>query len=242
MSEKSRMLLSSLPNGGCAVIFGSSGAIGSALENRLKFEKTIERTAGFSRSTSPSVDITVEKSIADAASAVSEFDYPVRLLIDATGFLHDDDTYPEKALAKIDGFKMAYAMAVNAIGPALLMKHFLPLLPKEGKSVFCTLSARVGSIADNRLGGWYSYRSSKAALNQIVRTSAIELKRLRPDALCVAYHPGTVDSPLSDPFLKSRFQAQSAAEAAEGCLSVLDHLTPSQSGGFFDYKGAEVPW
>lgn len=223
-------------------MFGCAGAIGAALVECLKSEKGIESTFGFSRSTSPIFDMTLETSIAEAAAKVSAFDTPIRLLIDATGFLHGGDIYPEKALSKVDGSKMAYAMAVNAIGPAILMKHFFPLLPKEGKAIFCTLSARVGSIGDNRLGGWYSYRASKAALNQIVRTSAIELKRLRPAALCVSYHPGTVDSTLSGPFLKSGLEPQSAAEAAKACLAVLDRLKPSDSGGFFDYTGEKVPW
>jgi len=122
------------------------------------------------------------------------------------------------------------------------MKHFLPLLADDGKTVFCTLSARVGSIADNRLGGWYSYRASKAALNQLVRTASVELKRLRPAAICAAYHPGTVDSALSAPFRKTGLDVQSPDAAAGACLSVLDRLTPTDSGGFFDYTGKAVPW
>ncbi|MGB0632836.1 MAG: SDR family oxidoreductase, partial [Alphaproteobacteria bacterium] len=196
----------------------------------------------FSRSAQPLIEITSDAAIADAAAAVAALDLPVRLVIDATGFLHGDDAYPEKAIAEIDSAHMAEAFAVNATGPALLMKHFLPLLADEGKAVFCTLSARVGSIADNRLGGWYSYRASKAALNQLVRTAAIELKRRRPAAVCVAYHPGTVDSKLSAPFQKSGLDVQSPAAAAEACLSVLDDLTAADSGGFFDYSGTAVPW
>jgi NAD(P)-dependent dehydrogenase (short-subunit alcohol dehydrogenase family) len=107
------------------------------------------------------------------------------------------------------------SFAANAIGPALLMKHFWPLIPKEGKSVFATLSTKVGSIGDNHLGGWYSYRASKAALNQIVRTTAIELKRRRPEAICVALHPGTADSNLSAPFSKAGLAVHSPAAAAE---------------------------
>jgi NAD(P)-dependent dehydrogenase (short-subunit alcohol dehydrogenase family) len=120
---------------------------------------------------------------------------------------------------------MSRAFMINAIGPALLMKHFLPLLPRSGKCVFVTLSARVGSIGDNRLGGWYSYRASKAALNQIVRTAAVELRRTHPDAICVALHPGTVETRLSKNF-----------------LTVLDALTPTTSGAFMDQKGRAIPW
>ena len=137
---------------------------------------------------------------------------------------------------------MARAFAINAIGPALLMKHLLPLLPRTGRSVFATLSARVGSIGDNRLGGWYSYRASKAALNQIVRTAAIELGRSRPDALCVAIHPGTVATRLSQRFAKSGLDIQSPETAALRILTVLDALLPNASGGFFDQHGQPIAW
>ena len=137
---------------------------------------------------------------------------------------------------------MAEAFAINAIGPALLMKHFLPLLPRGGKSVFATLSARVGSIKDNRLGGWYSYRASKAALNQFVRTAAVELGRSHREALCVALHPGTVDTPLTSPFRKAGLEVQSPDTAAGRLLAVIDRLGPADSGGFFDHRGDDVPW
>ncbi len=137
---------------------------------------------------------------------------------------------------------MARAFAVNAIGPALLMKHFLPLLPRQGRSVFATLSARVGSIGDNRLGGWYSYRASKAALNQLMRTAAVELGRRQPAALCVALHPGTVATRLSAPFAKAGLDVQTAEQAADGLLQVIDSLRPGSSGGFFDHRGEAVPW
>jgi NAD(P)-dependent dehydrogenase (short-subunit alcohol dehydrogenase family) len=238
----SRRHLSSLPEGGCAVVIGASGAIGTALRARLENDEGVGRTIGFSRAGAPLFDITSDAAIAGAAAAVAALDVPVRLVIDATGFLHGDDAYPEKAMAELDSGHMAKAFEVNAIGPALLMKHFLPLLADDGKTVFCTLSARVGSIADNRLGGWYSYRASKAALNQLVRTASVELKRLRPAAICAAYHPGTVDSALSAPFQKTGLDVQSPDAAAGACLSVLDRLTPTDSGGFFDYTGKAVPW
>jgi NAD(P)-dependent dehydrogenase (short-subunit alcohol dehydrogenase family) len=131
---------------------------------------------------------------------------------------------------------------VNAIGPALLIKHFLPMLPRSGKCVFATLSARVGSIGDNRLGGWYSYRASKAALNQIVRTAAIELRRSRPDAICVALHPGTVATPLSARFAKSGLEVQSPDTAAMRILAVLDGLTAESSGEFLDQRARSIAW
>ena len=137
---------------------------------------------------------------------------------------------------------MAQAFAINAIGPALLFKHFLPLLPRNGKSVFATLSARVGSIGDNRLGGWFSYRASKAALNQIVRTAAVELGRSHREAICVALHPGTVDTRLTLPFRKAGLDVQSPDCAAERLLAAIDKLGPEHSGGFFDHRGSAVPW
>ena len=137
---------------------------------------------------------------------------------------------------------MAKSFAVNAIGPALLMKHFLPLLPRPGKSVFATLSAKVGSIADNRLGGWYSYRASNAALNQLVRTAATELKRSRPEALCVAIHPGTTETSLSAPFSKAGLTVQTPAAAAAAIVTCLDRLGSDASGGFFDRRGKLLQW
>ena len=129
-----------------------------------------------------------------------------------------------------------------AIGPALLMKYFCPLLPREGRAVFATLSARVGSISDNRLGGWYSYRASKAALNQLVRTAAVELRRHNRDGLCVALHPGTVDTALSAPFAKSGLDARPPDVAAREVLAVLDGLDAAATGGFFDHRGASIDW
>ena len=137
---------------------------------------------------------------------------------------------------------MAQSFAINAIGPALVMKHFLPLLPRDSSAVFATLSARVGSIGDNRLGGWYSYRASKAALNQLVRTAAIELNRRSPNAICVALHPGTVDTGLSASFAKTGLDVQTPELAAERLLEVIAKLTANDSGGFFDYKGEPIIW
>jgi NAD(P)-dependent dehydrogenase (short-subunit alcohol dehydrogenase family) len=149
---------------------------------------------------------------------------------------------PEKSLRAIEPQAMAQAFAINAIGPALLMKHFLPRLDRTGRAVFATLSARVGSIGDNRIGGWYSYRASKAALNQLVRTASIELARTHPHAICVALHPGTVASALSAPFAKSGLNVQTPAEAAARLLAVIDALGSADSGGFIDQNGEIVPY
>ena len=230
------------PSGGLAVVVGSSGGIGQALLGRLAAQPRFRAALGLGRSSSPPLDLTDEESIAQAARHVRGLGAEVRLVIDATGFLHMDGFAPEKSWRDLDAVHMARAFAVNAIGPALLMKHFLPLLPRQGRSVFATLSARVGSIGDNRLGGWYSYRASKAALNQLMRTAAVELGRRQPAALCVALHPGTVATRLSAPFAKAGLDVQTAEQAADGLLHVIDSLRPGSSGGFFDHRGEAVPW
>jgi NAD(P)-dependent dehydrogenase (short-subunit alcohol dehydrogenase family) len=237
----SSISLGSFPRAGVAVVLGAGGCIGGALVERLRSAGRFEQVVGFSRSSSPSIDLLDEASLERAAvSAAARGE--IRLVIDATGFLHDELQGPEKSWRELDAVKLARAFALNAIGPALIMKHILPLLPRAGKAVFATLSARVGSIGDNRLGGWYAYRASKAALNQLVRTAAIEQRRRWPEAVCVALHPGTVETPLSSPFGKAGLDAQSPAIAAERLLAVVDRLGPDQSGGFFDHRGEVVPW
>jgi NAD(P)-dependent dehydrogenase (short-subunit alcohol dehydrogenase family) len=123
-----------------------------------------------------------------------------------------------------------------------MMKHMLPRLPRAGKSVFATLSAKVGSIGDNRLGGWYAYRASKAALNQLVRTASIELARRAPEAICVALHPGTVATSLSSPFAATGLEVHTPDVAARHLLGVIDQLAPHANGGFFDWRGQTLPW
>lgn len=225
-----------------AVVIGAGGGIGGALVDALEESGRFARVTGLSRRSSPPLDLEDERSVEAAAGIVGEADAPLRLVIDATGFLHDGRYRPEKALQEIDPGHLAHAFAINATGPALVMKHFLPLLPRSGKAVFATLSARVGSIGDNRIGGWLSYRASKAALNQIVRTAAVELGRRRKQAVCVALHPGTVDTRLSAPFSKSGLTVRTARTAAGDILDVIDGLDASASGGFFDQRGAPVPW
>ena len=233
--------LGSFPPAGVAVVFGAGGSIGGALVDAIRATGTFSDVLAFSRSTSPAIDLLDETSLAHAAYFASERG-PLRLVIDATGFLHDADQAPEKSWKQIDAAKFARSFALNVIGPALMMKHVLPRLPRSGKAVFATLSARVGSIGDNRLGGWYAYRASKAALNQLVRTAAVELARRSPDALCVALHPGTVASQLSAPFAATGLTVHPASVAARHLLSVIDRLTPASTGGFFDWNGQAVPW
>lgn len=234
-------MLSTIPSGGTAIVIGANGGIGGALAERLAGSDRFVATLGLSRSSTPPIDLGDEASIAAAAAHAREIG-PVRLLIIATGFLHDERFSPEKSRRDLDPTHMAHAFAVNTIGPAMVLKHFLPLLPRSGKSVVAAISAKVGSIGDNRLGGWYSYRAAKAALNQIIRTAAVELGRSHPEAVCIAMHPGTVDTALSRPFSKAGLAVQSPDEAASAILTSLNALAHEASGGFFDRSGTPLPW
>jgi NAD(P)-dependent dehydrogenase (short-subunit alcohol dehydrogenase family) len=223
-----------------AVVIGSGG-IGAALADALSADPAFDEVLVLGRRSSPALDLLDENSIERAVQHATTGGQ-LRLVIDATGVLHGEGMMPEKSLRQLDPAQLAQAFAINAIGPALLMKHVLPALPREGRAVFATLSAKVGSIGDNRLGGWYAYRASKAALNQFVRTAAIELRRIRPQSICVALHPGTVDTGLSAPFARSGLQVQTPAVAAARLLGVLAGLQAEDSGEFFDYRGERLPW
>jgi NAD(P)-dependent dehydrogenase (short-subunit alcohol dehydrogenase family) len=234
--------LDSIPGSGLALVIGATGGLGAALLQQLQLDATFAQTVGLSRSSQPALDLLDEASIAACAQHIAARGLTLRLVIDATGMLHGQNHQPEKSWQQLDPAQMAQAFAINAIGPALLMKHFLPLLPRQGKAVFATLSAKVGSIGDNRLGGWYSYRASKAALNQLVHTAAIELRRRQPETVCVALHPGTVHSTLSAPFAKTGLDVRQPDEAAQRLLQVLNGLGASDSGGFFNHDGQALPW
>ncbi|MBK1698328.1 SDR family NAD(P)-dependent oxidoreductase [Rhodovibrio salinarum] len=235
--------LSSFPDDGIAVVIGASGGIGHASVDALRASGRFKIVHALSRRSNPPIDITDETSIQAAVEWVQADDLPIRLVLDCTGFLHDrDHGGPEKSYRRLDPAHMAHAFAVNAIGPAMMMKHILPLLPRTGKAAFATLSAKVGSITDNHFGGWYSYRASKAALNQLVRTAAIELSRRQGETLCVAIHPGTTDTALSEPFSKTGLTVRSSAETATRLLNVIDRLESADSGGFFNHDGTPLPW
>ena len=223
-----------------AVVIGSGG-IGGALAEALRSAAEYDEVVVLGRRSTPALDLLDEASIAACAKWLAAHGAP-ELVIDATGILHGPGMAPEKSWRELDPATLAQAFAINAIGPALLMKHFLPLLPRDRRAVFATLSAKVGSIGDNRLGGWYAYRASKAALNQLVRTASVELRRSRAQAICVALHPGTVDTGLSAPFAKSGLQVQPPALAAQRLLTVLAGLKAEDSGQFFDYRGERLPW
>lgn len=228
---------------GSAVVIGASGGIGAAIEAALVDEGAFDAVHGFARSRSGvgHVDLLDEASIAAAASRVTAGPAPTLVFV-ATGLLHDDGRGPEKALRDLDPAWLARNFAVNAIGPAIVAKHFLPLLPRTGRCVFAVLSARVGSISDNRLGGWYGYRASKAALNQLVRTLAIEEKRRNDRAIVVALHPGTVDTALSRPFRGNVQPGRlfDTERAALQLLDVIEALEAPDSGKLFDFEGVEV--
>jgi NAD(P)-dependent dehydrogenase (short-subunit alcohol dehydrogenase family) len=228
-----------------AVVIGASGGIGGALEAALLDEGIFAKVHGLARSRSGAqhLDLLDEASIAAAAAYVARGPAP-SLVIVATGLLHAGDKAPEKAMRDLDPDWLARIYAVNAIGPALVAKHFLPIMPREGRTIFAALSARVGSIADNRLGGWYGYRASKAALNMLVRSLAIEESRRNRSAIVVGLHPGTVDTGLSRPFQGNVPPGRlfTPDRAALQLLDVIEDLKVSDSGRLFDFEGKEIPF
>ena len=218
-----------------ALVIGASGGIGAALAAALAARG--DEVTGLSRR-ADGLDATDEASVSSALGALGgTFD----LVLVATGALAPPGAGPEKSLRALDPAQLAAQFALNAAGPVLMLKHALRLLPRDRRSVFAALSARVGSIGDNALGGWYSYRASKAALNQLVRTAAIEVARSHRQAICVTLHPGTVDTGFGAEFHKGRATV-TPAEAAANLLHVIDGLTPADTGGFLDWSGARIPW
>lgn len=228
------------------LVIGASGGLGRALMNEAGERWPSVEVMGLSRRSMPPLDLLNEASIEFAARHVQARLHASRRhlswIVDATGWLHGDGWTPEKSWRQLDPAHLAHQFAVNATGPALLMKHFLPLLPRHQRAVFATLSAKVGSIGDNRLGGWWGYRAAKAALNQFVRTASIELVRSHPQAICVALHPGTVETGLSQPFARSALNVVTPEEAAKRLLVVIDGLRGEHTGGFFNHNGEPLPW
>lgn len=235
------------PDRGRAVVFGASGGIGAALVAELA-ERGWRVAAGSREGRAVkgaqecfSFDLVDEASLSAAADAFRAD--PPRMVLVATGVLAlPGGRPPEKSYRQLDAAALAEAFQLNTIGPALIAKHMLPLLPRAGRSLFAALGARVGSITDNRLGGWYGYRASKAALAMLIRTLAIETARTHPDAVVVGLHPGTVDTSLSAPFQRNVAPEilRSPADAAARLLTVLDGLTPAHGGEVRDWQGALV--
>lgn len=232
-------MLSSLPQGYRALVLGASGAIGAALLAQLRADPRCASALGLHRGSQPALDLQDEAGVAAAAASL-DGQGPFQLIINAAGLLHGPELMPEKKLGDLQLAQLQAVFAVNTFGPALLLRYFAPLLDRHcGRMAM--LSAKVGSIGDNRLGGWYSYRASKAALNMLIKTAAIELRRSHPGAVLLALHPGTVSSALSAPFRGAEI-GRPAGTAATELLRVIDGLGPADSGGFFSYSGESLPW
>ena len=244
--------LSSFANDLNVAVIGATGGIGSALvallggDERVAVVHALSREPGYPVEGNVwhcPIDITEEATIRNAAERLTAA-APLDLVIVATGILHSDDIAPEKTMRNLDARALAEVYAINAIAPAVLGKHFLPHMQRNGKSVFAVLSARVGSIADNRLGGWAAYRASKAALNMLLKTLAIEHARNRPESIIAALHPGTVDTRLSKPFQGNvRRGGLFTPDVAAGyLLEVINDLQPNHTGGFFAWDGTAIEY
>jgi NAD(P)-dependent dehydrogenase (short-subunit alcohol dehydrogenase family) len=217
-----------------ALVVGSTGGIGAALVAALQARGAA--VIGLSRA--DGLDVTDEAAVVRALAPLAP---PLDLILVATGALAPPGLGPEKTLRALDPAQLAAQFALNATGPMLVLKYALRLMPRDGRAVFAALSARVGSIGDNALGGWYSYRASKAALNQMLHTAAIEVARSHRHAVIAALHPGTVDTGFGAAFHRGRATV-TPSDAAANLLAVIDRLTPADSGGFFDWAGDRIPW
>jgi NAD(P)-dependent dehydrogenase (short-subunit alcohol dehydrogenase family) len=231
--------LDSFPQGFRALVIGASGGLGQAFVLALQTHPRCGEVVGLHRNSTPALDFDDEASIAKAAQALAA-QGKFHLIINAAGVLHNDHFMPEKKLGDLSYAQLEATFRVNTFGPALVMRHFCPLLD-TGRGVLAVLSAKVGSIEDNRLGGWYSYRASKAALNMLLKTAAIEVKRSNPQAVLVSLHPGTVNTGLSKPFKGDQI-GRSTPDAAATMLGVINGLLPTDSGSFFAYSGERLPW
>ena len=231
--------MQSLRAGYSALVLGASGAIGQAFVTLLQSDPRCASVTALSRSSQPGFDLGDPASLERLALALADAG-KFQLVIDATGALTLNGRGPEKRLDELDAQALLAAMSVNAIGPALLLKQLLGRLASGERVIWAKLSARVGSIEDNRKGGWYGYRASKAALNMLLQTAAIEIARRRPLAVIAALQPGTVRSGLSQPFVGE--QAQDPLESAGRLLRVLDALEPTGRAQFVDHAGQSIPW
>ena len=232
------LTMASLGDGYRALVIGASGALGTAFCELLKQDPRCAGVRALGRHTVPELDLERPETIASAATELAT-EAPYQLIVHAAGLLHREGIKPEKSFSAIEPEALQAVFQVNTLGPALVLRHFLPLL--EPRGAMAMLSAKVGSIGDNRLGGWYAYRASKAALNMLIKTAAIELARTRPQSRLLSLHPGTVVSGLSQPF-RGATKARPADIAAAQLLTLIDQLTPADSGHFFAYDGERLPW
>lgn len=254
-ASKARERLGSYGEGLEVAVFGATGGLGAAFVAALAADPAVAKVHALSRKAPPALpdkavwqacDLSEERSVESAAEKVGSAAGALQLVLVAVGILQDESlgVAPEKTWRHLDPQAMAEVYRVNTVAPALAAKHFLPLLDRRRRAAFAALSARVGSIEDNRYGGWHSYRASKAALNQLLRTFAIELARRNPTAFCIGLHPGTVDTALSKPFQRNVPEGQlfSPGDSAEKLLAVLDGLKEGDSGGLFAWDGARIPY
>ena len=232
-------MMLSLPEGYRALVFGASGAIGQAFVQALQSDPRCAKVFGVSRQSSPGLDLLDESSMAACAQNLAA-QGSFHLVLDATGALTLNGRGPEKRLDELDAAHLLHALHLNAVGPSLLLKHFSPLLASGERVIWGKLSARVGSIEDNRKGGWYGYRAAKAALNMLLQTASIEIARRRPLAVVAALQPGTVQSALSQPFVGQ--DALHPNESAQRLLATLDGLQPTGRAQFVDHQGQHIPW
>lgn len=232
-------------------VIGASGGIGKALVELLLKNEQVKSVYAFSRSNieienpklqTMNLDLTNEALIENAANLASK-EASLDITIVATGLLHGENLKPEKSLRDINADDFAKILAVNTTGPALIMKHFLPKMNRDRKAVFAAISARVGSISDNQLGGWYSYRASKSALNMLIKTASIEVARKYKQASVIGLHPGTVDTSLSEPFSGNVEKSKlfTAEFSAECLLKRIDEASADTTGCVFAWDGEVIP-
>ncbi|WP_215393283.1 SDR family NAD(P)-dependent oxidoreductase [Polynucleobacter sp. TSB-Sco08W16] len=228
-----------LPTPFRALVIGASGTIGDAFVELLTNHPACSELTGVHRHSKYPLDYLNPDSIESCAAELAA-EAPYQLIINTIGVLHSEHWMPEKRLDDLNADQLIDLMKINAIGPALTIRHFSKLLDPQN-SIMVTLSAKVGSIEDNRLGGWYSYRASKAALNMLIKTAAIELTRTKPNAALIALHPGTVNSRLSKPFRGQQI-GRPANEAVADMFRVIENLQKEDTGSFLSYSGEKLPW
>ena len=231
---------SQLPEGYRALVIGAQGTIGKAFEGYLRKDPRCAHVLGVSRTSHPFFDLESAERFPSLVTDLAPAG-PFDLVIDATGVLTIEGQGPEKSLKAVDALLLDRYFRINASGPLLLLKALEPLLA-PGSPCYAKLSARVGSITDNRLGGWYGYRASKAALNMLLQTAAIELQRARPTMRVLALQPGTVRSPLSAPFTRQGHAVLDPETAVDGLMAAIHAVPPSFGASFIDYQGRLIPW